>query len=572
MTTSYDRRPTVTVGGGSGCVAGWDGIASRLGRDGRVIVVDAYPGVSRADLAPLRDRLRPDLFIDTATLLRPPAAIDALVGDDLTDDPVFGRLSSLAIADFFDPSALAAATAAVAAADGRVLVTGPGAALVSAGDVLAYAELPRWEAQQRHRRGAAGNLGAGNAGTSAPALYKRAYFVDWRVADRHKQCLWPRLDYLLDTVVAGEPKLLAATSFFDALAATSRRPFRVVPFFDPAPWGGEWLRRVCGLDHAAPNYGWCFDCVPEENSLLLAFGRHRVEVPAVDLVLKEPVALLGQAVVDRFGAEFPIRFDMLDTMGGGHLSLQVHPLTAYINAHFGVAYTQDESYYLLDAEPDASVYLGLREGIDRGAFASELRAAAESGGPFDAERHVNRFAARRHDHFLIPAGTVHCSGAGSLVLEISATPYIFTFKLWDWGRPGLDGRPRPLHIDHGLANIQWARTTSWVERNLVNRTCRIASGDGWVEERTGLHEAEFIETRRHWFDRPVRHERTGGVEVLNLVEGDEAVVESPDAAFDPFVVHYAETFILPAAAGPYSVAPSGPAAGRRWATVKAYVR
>ena len=91
--------------------------------------------------------------------------------------------------------------------------------------------------------------------------------------------------------------------------------------------------------------------MPEENSLLLGFGAVQVEVPALDLVLAEPRALLGEPVYGRFGAEFPIRFDFLDTMGGGNLSLQVHPLTQYIQERFGMRYTQDESYYLLDAKP-----------------------------------------------------------------------------------------------------------------------------------------------------------------------------------------------------------------------------
>ena len=158
-----------------------------------------------------------------------------------------------------------------------------------------------------------------------------------------------------------------------------------------------------------------------------------------------------------------------------------------------------------------------------------------------------------------------------MVLEISATPYIFTFKLWDWDRLGLDGRPRPVHLDHGAANIQWDRDARWVEANLINRICPRGTGDGWREERTGLHEFEFIETRRHWFTGTVPHHTRGTVNVLNLVEGPEAVVESPDGAFEPFLVHYAETFIVPAAVGPYTVRPAQ-ASGAELATIKAFVR
>jgi len=218
------------------------------------------------------------------------------------------------------------------------------------------------------------------------------------------------------------------------------------------------------------------------------------------------------------------------------------------------------------------VYLGLKEGIDKHAMAQDLREAQVGGAEFSADEYVNQFPARAHDHFLIPAGTIHCSGKDSMVLEISATPYIFTFKLWDWGRVGLDGHPRPIHIDHGLANIQWDRTTHWALENLVNAVRPIASGEGWREEVTGLHEREFIETRRHWFTGPVEHDTRGGVQVLNLVQGDEVVVESPTGAFEPYIVHYAETFIVPAAVGRYRIRPYGSAEGTECATMKAFVR
>ena len=273
------------------------------------------------------------------------------------------------------------------------------------------------------------------------------------------------------------------------------------------PWGGHWMERVCDLpDDGAPNHAWCFDCVPEENSLLLGFGEHRVEVPSLDVVLQHPRELLGEDVYARFGAEFPIRFDFLDTVGGGNLSLQVHPLTAYIREHFGMEYTQDESYYMLDAEAGAKVFLGLKTGVEPARMLQDLERAQSGECGFPAQEYINEFPAHKHDHFLIPAGTVHCSGKDSMVLEISATPYIFTFKLWDWGRVGLDGQPRPIHLAHGARNIQWDRTTEWVQRNLVNQFVAVCEGDGWREERTGLHDLEFIETRRHWFEKTVPHD------------------------------------------------------------------
>ncbi|VFS24206.1 Probable mannose-6-phosphate isomerase gmuF [Yokenella regensburgei] len=332
------------------------------------------------------------------------------------------------------------------------------------------------------------------------------------------------------------------------------------------------MKQRFDLDPAKPNYAWCFDCVPEENSLLMRFGDVRVEIPSLDLVLLQPHALLGEKVHARFGAEFPIRFDFLDTIGGQNLSFQVHPLTEYIQQQFGMHYTQDESYYILDAEPGAVVYLGTKTGVKPAEMLSDLRLAARGEKAFDDARFVNQIAARKHDHFLIPAGTVHCSGSGTMVLEISATPYIFTFKLWDWGRLGLDGQPRPVHLDHGEQVIDWQRDTRWVNQHLVNRIEPIDEGDGWREERTGLHEREFIETRRHWFTAPVTHHTDGGVNVLNLVEGDEARVESPSGAFEPFVVHYAETFIIPASVGEYRISPWGKGIGQQLATVKAWVR
>jgi hypothetical protein len=573
--SSYDKYPNVRVSSERGdCVCGWEAIAKQLSgiiaRTNSVVCVECYPGVFEGDIEWALRKYFPqaDIF-RTRDSLKSPLEIESMLRLDLTDDPVFGRLTTLDVIDFVRSSEIGR----FKDCPGRTtFVIGTGAVIVAPHwDALIYADLPRWEIQQRQRRGEIGSLGSDDRGTTAAEKYKRGFFVDWRVADRLKQQLFPGIDFLLDTTCRDDPKMISGALLRRALAETVTRPFRVKPFFDPGPWGGQWMREVCDLADGPPNYAWCFDCVPEENSLVFEFGGELVEVPAIDLVFSHPRELLGEAVHARFGTEFPIRFDFLDTMAGGNLSMQVHPLTEYIQQHFGMHYTQDESYYLLDAGDDACVYLGLREGVDRDGLVSDLRAAQAGGPGFRAGKYVTRWPAKKHDHFLIPAGTIHCSGRNSMVLEISATPYIFTFKLWDWGRLGLDGRPRPIHLDHGIANIQWDRTTEWVRKELVNRTEVLAEGEGWREERTGLHEREFIETRRHWFTTPVLHDTDGVVNVLNLVEGSEVVVDSPSGRFNPFVVHYAETFIVPAAVGKYRISPvlenSTPLA-----TIKAFVR
>jgi hypothetical protein len=579
----YDRFPVVEVAGFDEQVwSGWEAVCKELqgalrGPGRRVLAVECYSGILDEEVVPaLQEGLSPHLWIGTERAFRSAEAIDQLVALDLGgDDPIFGRFTRLKMEDFLEPERLAIIREQIhEVREGLVIVYGPGASLCCEPDLLVYADMPRWEAQLRQRAGRVSNLGVGNAGLKASLQYKRSYFIDWRVCDKVKRSTLARWDYVLETCLSGEPKLVTGSALRAGMKQTVARPFRVVPFFDPGVWGGQWMREVCGLSEEAPNYAWCFDCVPEENSLRLRFGQITVEIPSINLVFQHPVELLGEPVYGRYGAEFPIRFDFLDTMGGQNLSFQVHPLVDYAYEAFGLRYTQDESYYILDAEPDAVVYLGLKEEVVPEAMLADLETAAKDPNrPFDATRHVARFPARRHDHFLIPAGTCHCSGADSMVLEISHTPYIFTFKLWDWARLDLNGQPRPINLERGRANIQWDRREKWVQEHLVNAVEAVGAGPGWREERTGLYRSEAFETRRHWFTGVVPHDTAGdSVHVLNLVQGEEAVVESPVGAFAPFVVTYAETFIVPAAVGPYTIRPHGPSEGKECATMKAFIR
>ena len=544
-----------------------------LNKKKTVIILDYYHGVDEKEVYEnLISKTGADKLINIEDYKFSEEYLSDELKREITEDRVFGVLSVRTIEEFFDMKKIEELKNEInGISEGLIVVYGIGAGLVE-GDILVYADMARWEIQQRFRRKELDNWGAGNFDEDVLKKYKRAFFIEWRVLDRHKKGLFQKLDYLLDTNIKNDPKMVKGDAFRAALTQAVNQPFRLVPFFDPGVWGGQWMKEVCGLDKNQEQYAWCFDGVPEENSLKLKYGDIVVEIPSIDLVFYKPVELLGDKVHARFGTEFPIRFDFLDTMGGGNLSLQVHPLTEYIQSKFGMHYTQDESYYMLDSGDDGSVYLGTKTGVNPDELIEEFRKAQRGEGAFPDEKYINKFPAKKHDHFLIPAGTIHCSGKNAMILEISATPYIFTFKLWDWGRVGLDGLPRPIHIEHGKENIQYNRNTEWVEENLINRIEKIGEGDGFREERTGLHEREFIETRRHWFSKKVLHNTYGLVNMLNLVEGEEAIIESPENKFEPYIVHYAETFIIPANVGEYTIRPYGNSAGKEIATIKAFVR
>jgi mannose-6-phosphate isomerase class I len=579
MAAMYDKEPTIRIRGWDD--AKWKGygsiaheLESRMsGRSKTVLTIECYPAVREQEIVEGLACLNPRRIIHAEEAAWDRECLNEKFQRFLTEDRVFGCMAPLKVDDFYSKHKIKKLRDEIASvSDGLIMVIGFGSSLVTKGDILLYADLARWEIQLRYRSKEFGNWKADNRDEEILKKYKRGYFLEWRAADRLKRALLDQADYYLDTNAANDPKMITRDALFDGLKQTSMRPFRLVPYFDPGVWGGEWLQQNIGLEPKEHPYAWGFDGVPEENSLYLQYGDTRIEIPSLNLVFFRPKELLGEKVYARFGAEFPIRFDFLDTVGGQNLSLQVHPLTDYIQRTFGMPYTQDESYYMLEAKPDAVVYLGLKDGIRPDDMMADLEKAQEGGFIFPAEKYVNVFPAKKHDHFLIPAGTIHCSGSNGMVLEISATPYIFTFKLWDWNRLGLDGKPRPVHLEHGRLNIQWDRTTEWISNQLVNRVEKLRQGDGWAEERTGLHELEFIETRRHWFSATCPHEAIGGVQMLNLVEGEEAVVESPDGSFEPFTVRYAETFIIPAAAGPYTMRPGKRSEGKTLATMKAFVR
>lgn len=550
---NYDLNPGIEVTNNNGdVIVGNNKLAELIERQikegNKIFVFDLYPGVDKENLISLLKGINHKLLIETDTYKLSEDELHKVFDKNITEDRVFGFMVSSRLENCFNKVKIAEVKSKIEVSKNEVIfIAGIGASLFAKADVHYYFDITRWEIQLRFRSGMANWM---FENTEAPILtkYKIGFFVEWRLADTHKEENFDAIDYWVDANVSEELKVIDKKSFHRAFCKISKEPFRMEPYFDKSVWGGQWMKNRFGLDKNAENFGWAFDGVPEENSVRFTFGENSVVFPTMNLVKRFPRELLGDKVYKMFGAEFPIRFDLLDTFEGGNLSLQVHPTREYIKSAFGMDYTQDESYYILDATETSCVYIGLKEGIDREAMISELEAANRGEILFDTEKYVNKIPVKKHDHILIPAGTIHCSGKDTLVLEISATPYIFTFKLWDWGNIGLDGLPRPVHINHGKKNIQWNRDTHWVLDNLIHQEEVLQNDGSCMIERTGLHEYEFIETKRYTFHEKVEISLKDSVAVLNLIEGKEAWIKSSDDSWTSKKIHYGETFIVPAGA------------------------
>lgn len=576
---NYDKNPsTVVKGYDQEIQRGYAQIAQALSKKitaGKTVVtVDCSDGVLVDEIIDGLKPLKFDLIVKSTAIFISPEAMNEKVYRYLTDDRVFAIAYTGKWLDFVDPKALDTARKIVNDTNGKILVIGVGAGYIHPGDIQVLADMTIWELQMRYRKDGITNFNATNAHEEMGKKFKRGYFLDWRLANQRKSEVLKTFHYYLDTVVKNDPRMISRDAFNQGLLQMLNQPFRTVPFFDEGLWGGHWMEKVLGVDDPElKNTAWGYNCLFPENEVNLTFGHTTINVPGYTLCQKYAKQLIGEKGYSRFGADYPIRFDFLDTMGGGYLSLQVHPDTKYYQENFGMPFTQDESYYFLDCDPkDTFMYLGLTDTCQREDMERDLKLANEGKIVFPAEKYANKIEVKKHEHYHIPAGTVHCSGSNTMVLEISTSPCIFTFKLWDWGRVGMDGLPRPINIERGMEVIQWDKHEAWMKETCAFKPVPLSSGEGWREERTGMQETQFIETRRYWQSVKTLHNTNHETQVLNLIEGEEAIIESPTQQFAPYVIHFAESIVIPALIGAYTVTPHGVSEGKEIGLIKAYVR
>jgi mannose-6-phosphate isomerase class I len=548
----YDPSPRYApVGGPVGL--GWDAPVAGLPPAPLTLAVDG-PATQNwqhlvADLADhLRARFAHVRAVDTIDLFAPWETVVARTGSaELPDDPDFARLADGSLADLLDLS-----TAPQPRADGVLLVHGPGAALLPH-DVLWYADRPKRCAEAEITAGTGRNLGQ----RTGRGTTRRLFYVDWPLLDRHRDAILADIDRWFDVQDPGRPASVDGATLRRTAAQLAGRPFRTRPYFNSTSWGGHWAQRELGVNPSAPSTALGYELIAPESGVLLGeCADAQVEIPFAAVVALHPADMLGAEVHRRFGTSFPVRFDYLDTVGGGSLSVHCHPQAEYMARVFGWPYTQHETYYVMETEGGRSIYLGLHEDVDVAAFHAQAHAAAQDGVAFDIADHVQEHSATAHQLYLVPAGTPHGSGEGNVVLEISATPYLYSLRFYDWLRRDAQGRQRPVHVEHAFRNLDTARQGKAVHEQLIQDGRVLRSGAGWTHELIGALPEMFFEVRRLVLDAGGRapFETGGSFHVWTVVEGEGALVHAGEHTHR---LAYAETLVVPAAVGAYTVAGTG---------------
>ena len=243
-------------------------------------------------------------------------------------------------------------------------------------------------------------------------------------------------------------------------------PLLMAPYFrhgEETPWGGSMLRDVFGKDAPEDRTGESLEvsALPGRESMVRN-GLHAGKT------FTRMIELWGTALTGAYEGEFPLLLKLLDARE--MLSVQVHPDDAYGMAHDGKL-GKSEAWVVLNAEPGARIAYGLDTGGE------DLRKLVEEGR---LESALHWETVRPGDVWYIPSGTVHALGGGIQVYEIQQSSDA-TYRFWDWGRVGKDGKPRELHTEKALDVSVADRHLSKFEG--VTMLCRGGSRTCYISDR-----------------------------------------------------------------------------------------
>jgi mannose-6-phosphate isomerase len=221
-------------------------------------------------------------------------------------------------------------------------------------------------------------------------------------------------------------------------------PLHFEPILKELIWGGRRLATVLGKPlGSGAHYAECWEITDHRNGVSRVAEGPLRGTTLRDLVHGRGAELLGPGIAPR--DQFPLLVKFIDAHHV--LSVQVHPDDDR-GRRLAADNGKTEAWVVVHTEPGSLIYAGLERGVTRRDLAQAMRTGA-------VEPLLNRFEPKLGDCILIPAGTVHAIGAGIMLAEIQQMSDA-TFRIHDWGRVGMDGKPRPLHPEAALESTDFS--------------------------------------------------------------------------------------------------------------------
>jgi hypothetical protein len=494
------------------------------------------------------------------------------------DDPSFGYVFGGKLDDLIDPLKLRAVTSRLenlrkmSGVRQVVICHGVGAAVESwrhLFDSVAYCDLTRDQLLVRYERNEVPPVGQDTP--CGGLIWKRTYYVEYPLLNRHKKRLLKTVDWYLDVSDEDNPKLLPEDVYHALIVELSGRPISFKVFYMPGVFGGSEFKERFKVQNL-PNTSWDYELSVGDNHVLVDVGEGRVlNMPFYNVFWEQPLRVLGSYSCATYPDHFPIAIYMQDgyfTPGDRagfkrtHMPLHLHPDTAYTRENFGEPLGRYETYYIVRADQGGCTMHGFKDDADIDKFIEEVVAAVETEQEFDWRKYIYEHPSKTGELHQLPPGTVHGTGGRQIILEIDTQPSResteYSFFLYDYRRPNFNfekndftGSPMKLHLNHSLAIMRRNRRQKFMSEKCRPAPACIRQGADWREMSFPMYYNMPYQINRLEFRTTIEDETRDTFHCLALTLGQEARVYSKRDPSNQFLLEDCDNIVVPACFGEY---------------------
>ncbi len=292
-------------------------------------------------------------------------------------------------------------------------------------------------------------------------------------------------------------------------------------------------------------------------------------------IMQRPLQIVGQYVHEKHPDLLPLQVWLDDGYFAepvpyerGSMPIHNHPDTDYNRRNFNEPLGRYETYYIVEAYPDAGTMMGFKEDADL-EECERLCRESKNQKVFDWQKFIRRWATNVGDLFLIPPGTEHGHGGNQMILEMDTGPsvagteysfftYDFARHTWDDAAKSMTAPPMRMHLEHSFRNNKWRRE-KYVEEHLRARPVVVkGDGDTRMDRYTTLSEMPF-EIERFVFTKPMSHSTEGRfLQIPTLTVGKSVIIRSKKEPQRQTTLDFLQACLIPAGFGDYEfISPDG---------------